>query len=350
MNVIVRNQLTRQLVQSCRACVTVRCASTMKDYVPFGTAEPLRVEQKYATGQLFLHKVFGYRGVILVPWSGHLYDRDANVKAKPKETLTVEDEHSDEHIDDDAESSSKESDTTTTTTHGQGQLEFTDVTYYQTLIHEPDATHIVRKMNPDSITYLGPAGILHALPCHDYACHDDIIPYISKDNEPIQHHMFDKFFDRDMTREPWWQCTTNLHAWVSNSMWLEIRDVHSKTTNGVRVTVMPFFLGERTEERGRLTYWWRYNIRIENLMKEKVQLKHRSWKIFDVAGHMTKVNGAGVVGNEPMLSTFQYSSWVDLPVPGGQMWGEFRMERSDGSSFEVQIPAFPLERSHSLER
>jgi len=30
--------------------------------------------------QLFLHKVFGYRGVVLFPWVGKVYDRDIAVK------------------------------------------------------------------------------------------------------------------------------------------------------------------------------------------------------------------------------------------------------------------------------
>lgn len=31
---------------------------------------------KYETGQLFLHRIFGYRGVILFPWLAQVYDRD----------------------------------------------------------------------------------------------------------------------------------------------------------------------------------------------------------------------------------------------------------------------------------
>lgn len=31
---------------------------------------------KYECGQLFLHRVFGYRGVILFPWLARVYDRD----------------------------------------------------------------------------------------------------------------------------------------------------------------------------------------------------------------------------------------------------------------------------------
>jgi len=30
--------------------------------------------------QLFIHRVFGYRGVILFPWVGKVYDRDISTK------------------------------------------------------------------------------------------------------------------------------------------------------------------------------------------------------------------------------------------------------------------------------
>lgn len=34
--------------------------------------------EKYETGQLFFHRIFGYRGVILFPWLARVYDRDNN--------------------------------------------------------------------------------------------------------------------------------------------------------------------------------------------------------------------------------------------------------------------------------
>lgn len=35
-----------------------------------------KVHEKYETGQFFLHRVFGYRGVILFPWRAKIYDRN----------------------------------------------------------------------------------------------------------------------------------------------------------------------------------------------------------------------------------------------------------------------------------
>lgn len=41
-----------------------------------GKLELPKVLGKYETGQLFLHRIFGYRGVILFPWLAQVYDRD----------------------------------------------------------------------------------------------------------------------------------------------------------------------------------------------------------------------------------------------------------------------------------
>lgn len=41
-----------------------------------GKLETPKSSGKYETGQLLLHRVFGYRGVILFPWAARVYDRD----------------------------------------------------------------------------------------------------------------------------------------------------------------------------------------------------------------------------------------------------------------------------------
>lgn len=41
-----------------------------------GKLELPKIQGKYDTGQLFLHRIFGYRGVILFPWLAQVYDRD----------------------------------------------------------------------------------------------------------------------------------------------------------------------------------------------------------------------------------------------------------------------------------
>ena len=42
-----------------------------------GKLEPPKTDgNNYSGGQMFLHRLFGYRGVILFPWSARVYDRD----------------------------------------------------------------------------------------------------------------------------------------------------------------------------------------------------------------------------------------------------------------------------------
>jgi len=44
--------------------------------VEVGRLNTQKLNEKYDTGQLFFHQIFGYRGVILFPWLVRLYDRD----------------------------------------------------------------------------------------------------------------------------------------------------------------------------------------------------------------------------------------------------------------------------------
>lgn len=47
--------------------------------------ETAKLDGKYDTGQLFLHRIFGYRGVVLFPWSARVYDRDLHNPNKQKQ-------------------------------------------------------------------------------------------------------------------------------------------------------------------------------------------------------------------------------------------------------------------------
>ena len=43
-----------------------------------GKLETPKTDSSYDTGQLILHRVFGYRAVVLFPWKARVYDRDQN--------------------------------------------------------------------------------------------------------------------------------------------------------------------------------------------------------------------------------------------------------------------------------
>lgn len=124
---------------------------------------------------------------------------------------------------------------------------------------------------------------------------------------------------------------------------------YSRTTRGVSVTVRSFYLADQSEpDEGR--YVWAYRIRIENQGRETVQLLRRTWHITDARGRTQRVQGAGVVGQQPILEpgeSFEYTSGTPLETPSGFMYGAYHMVVSaSGEAFDVEIPAFSLDSPH----
>lgn len=309
-----------------------------------GKLEPLKLDGNYETGQMFLHRLFGYRGVILFPWSARVYDRDKRDSTTGNGSGRGATTHG-------------YSPPAAATIGGAGkEVKGKTHTYYQVLIDSRDCPYITHRAQTESVTFLGNhsenARNLYAIPGLDYVAHEDIVPYSTHDKSPIQHELFDKFLqihDSSDTSKPTFVAQDTLRAWQEkNHPWLELSDVHKETTENIRVTVIPFYMGYR-ENQNTNVYWWRYCIRLENLGEQTVQLRERNWRIFSLSGTLETVRGRGVVGQEPILSrsaAFQYSSHVSLQAPSGHMWGTFRMERQDGMAFDCRIPPFSLESKH----
>ncbi|EDW81055.1 uncharacterized protein Dwil_GK11224 [Drosophila willistoni] len=338
-------------------------------------------EGKYETGQLFLHRIFGYRGVILFPWTARVYDRDLHSPSKIASVAVNTSQPQEQQRSKEATVRIKSpvggNDSTTTTPSAQlassdlssettnlgvsspssstssSQVDAKDIkgkvqTFYQVLIDTRDCPHI--RAQTEAVTFLGNQDSnrsLYAIPGLDYVAHDDIMPYNSTEKHPLQHELFDKFLTYTPDQDPPFVSQDTLKAWQEkNHPWLDMSDVHKETTENVRVTVIPFYMGCR-ETPASSVYWWRYCIRLENLGDLSVQLRERHWRIFSLSGTLETVRGRGVVGQEPILSprlpAFQYSSHVSLQAPSGHMWGTFRLEREDGYSFDCKIPPFSLE-------
>jgi len=307
-----------------------RCCYTRLAEV--GKLELLKIEGNYEVGQLFLHRIFGYRGVILFPWLARVYDRDlAGNKGREKNGMNdLNDSTAFSHIGREVKSK----------THH----------YYQVLIDSRDCPYI--RAQTEAVTFLGNqenSRSLYAIPGLDYVAHEDIIPYVPTEKNALNHELFDKFLQLSQERDSTLVARDTLKAWQEkNHPWLELSDVHKETTENIRITVIPFYMGCR-ESQNNSVYWWRYCIRIENLGHINTQLRERHWRIFSLSGTLETVRGRGVVGQEPILTklspAFQYSSHVSLQAPSGHMWGTFRMEREDGS-FDCRIPPFSLESKH----
>ncbi len=116
------------------------------------------------------------------------------------------------------------------------------------------------------------------------------------------------------------------------------------TTLGVRVQVTPAYLPERSApEQGRFLF--SYRIRITNQGDRTVRLLRRHWVITDGRGRAEEVEGAGVVGETPVLrpgASFEYTSFCPLPTPFGTMHGTYLMRAEDGTEFDAEIGQFTL--------
>ena len=124
--------------------------------------------------------------------------------------------------------------------------------------------------------------------------------------------------------------------------------MYSATTHSIRVTVNPIYLEDQSSPEDD-HYVWAYQVEIENLGADVVQLLSRYWRITDSQGRMQEVRGVGVVGEQPVLNpgeSFNYTSGTPLATPSGIMSGSYGMERRSGEQFEVEIPAFSLDSPH----
>ena len=107
------------------------------------------------------------------------------------------------------------------------------------------------------MTFLGSASErnLFAIPGLDYVAHEDVIPYTSSETTPIQHELFQKFLAP--TEDGTLQAQSTLHNLLeTNHPYLELCDVHKETTENIRVTVMPFYMGFREQQQKNSKVWW----------------------------------------------------------------------------------------------
>jgi ApaG protein len=119
-------------------------------------------------------------------------------------------------------------------------------------------------------------------------------------------------------------------------------------TQGVHVVARPWFMPDRSDPDDN-AYFWAYEITIENKSDVTVQLTARRWIITDRAGRVQIVEGAGVVGEQPILrpgDRFVYVSGCPLSTPSGLMHGSYTMVGEGGASFEAEVPAFSLDSPH----
>jgi ApaG protein len=124
--------------------------------------------------------------------------------------------------------------------------------------------------------------------------------------------------------------------------------LYSEITKSIKVSVNSIFLEEQSSPI-EAHYVWAYEVRIENLGTEQVQLINRIWSITNAHGQTQTIRGAGVVGEQPILKpgdSFEYTSGTPLKTPSGMMVGIYEMEDVKGMAFDVKVPAFSLDSPH----
>jgi len=100
-------------------------------------------------------------------------------------------------------------------------------------------------------------------------------------------------------------------------------------TDGVRVRVLSAYVPARSDPDAG-NFFFAYTVRVTNEGEDVVQLKRREWIILDAEGREERVEGEGVVGQQPVLmpgQTFEYASACPLRTPAGRMRGTYVFSR-----------------------
>jgi len=122
------------------------------------------------------------------------------------------------------------------------------------------------------------------------------------------------------------------------------------TTRGIRVQVESFYDEERSSPQDSY-YFFAYQVRISNLGEEPARLLSREWIITDGNGETQRVQGPGVVGEQPVIAPggeFEYMSFCPLQTPVGSMQGSYLMVLQSGESFGAEIAPFSLAAPHAV--
>ena len=125
--------------------------------------------------------------------------------------------------------------------------------------------------------------------------------------------------------------------------------MYSKTTNGVTVTVKPYFLDDQSSPQEN-HYVWAYQVNIKNSSNNTMKLNHRNWLIIDANGKIINVQGEGVVGEFPTLEpgeSFEYTSGTPLKTTNGIMQGFYLMSQNNGEQLKIDIPVFSLDSPYN---
>lgn len=121
---------------------------------------------------------------------------------------------------------------------------------------------------------------------------------------------------------------------------------YSEKTGDIIVNVLVIYIG-RYYIKDIQCHAWVYTISIHNTGDNTVKLLNRNWEIIDEKGMITKIQGPGVVGENPVLKPgeiFEYTSGTSLRAPFGIMRGHYEITNlTTGEVMNIKIPPFSLD-------
>ena len=88
-----------------------------------------------------------------------------------------------------------------------------------------------------------------------------------------------------------------------------------------------------------------YTVSIRNTGDITAQLVARHWVVTNAEGAREDVRGLAVVGHQPLLKPgdhFEYSSWIRIATPTGEMQGTFFCMTEEAYPFDAPVPEFAL--------
>jgi ApaG protein len=124
--------------------------------------------------------------------------------------------------------------------------------------------------------------------------------------------------------------------------------LYEQRTKDVIVRVEPEYLADQSSPADS-RFIWAYTVEIDNQGEKDLTVTERFWQIADSRGQVQEVRGAGVVGEKPVVrpgEIFRYTSGAPLTAPSGMMRGTYKVEDTDGESYDVDIPTFLLDSPH----
>jgi ApaG protein len=116
------------------------------------------------------------------------------------------------------------------------------------------------------------------------------------------------------------------------------------TTRGIRVEIASEYDPDRSSPQDQ-EFYFQYHVRISNVGAERAQLVSRKWCITDAEGQVARVEGPGVIGEQPVLApgaAFAYTSFCALKTAVGTMHGSYQMITPAGDRFDAEIAPFTL--------